>query len=56
VYGIEGRRFEPGTEVSPELRRVVEHVVRQINAARTEAKLTAQPICPHHRRRMQQWM
>lgn len=34
VYGIEGRRFEHGTEVSPELRLPVEHVVRQINAAR----------------------
>jgi hydrogenase maturation protease len=34
VYGIEGRRFERGTEVSPELKPAVEHVVRQINAAR----------------------
>src|SRR5579864_993922 len=34
VYGIEGRRFEHGTEVSPELKPAVEHVVRQINAAR----------------------
>lgn len=33
VYGIEGRRFEHGTEVSPELKVAVEHVVRQINAA-----------------------
>ena len=34
VYGIEGGRFEHGTEVSPELKIAVEHVVRQINAAR----------------------
>jgi hydrogenase maturation protease len=34
IYGIEGRRFEHGTEVSPELKTAVEHVVRQINAAR----------------------
>lgn len=34
VYGIEGRRFEHGTEVSPELKLAVEHVVRQIKAAR----------------------
>ena len=34
VYGIEGRRFEHGTEVSPELKLAVEHVVRQINAGR----------------------
>ncbi len=33
VYGIEGRRFEYGTEVSPELQLPVEHVVRQISAA-----------------------
>jgi len=34
LYGIEGRRFEHGTEVSPELKSAVEHVVQQINAAR----------------------
>jgi hydrogenase maturation protease len=33
VYGIEGRRFEPGTDVSPELKLAAEHVVRQIRAA-----------------------
>jgi hydrogenase maturation protease len=33
VYGIEGRRFEPGTEVSPEVKLAVEQVVRQIGAA-----------------------
>ncbi|MFZ1138207.1 MAG: hydrogenase maturation protease [Candidatus Sulfotelmatobacter sp.] len=33
VYGIEGRRYEHGTEVSPELKLAVEHVVRQINVA-----------------------
>jgi hydrogenase maturation protease len=33
VYGIEGRRFEHGTDVSPDLKRAVEHVVRQIMAA-----------------------
>jgi hydrogenase maturation protease len=32
VYGIEGRRFEPGTEVSPEVKLAVEEVVRQIAA------------------------
>ncbi|MGO9403571.1 MAG: hydrogenase maturation protease [Terriglobales bacterium] len=30
VFGIEGRRFEPGTEVSPEVKLAVEEVVRQI--------------------------
>jgi len=30
VYGIEGRQFEPGTEVSPEVKLAVEEVVRQI--------------------------
>ena len=30
IYGIEGRRFEPGTEVSPEVKLAVEEVVRQI--------------------------
>ncbi len=30
VYGIEGRRFEPGTEVSPEVKLAVEEVVRRI--------------------------
>ena len=34
IYGIEGRRFEHGTGVSPELKLAVEHVVRQIKAAR----------------------
>jgi hydrogenase maturation protease len=33
IYGIEGRRFEHGTEVSPEVKLAVEHVVRQIDAA-----------------------
>lgn len=33
VYGIEGRRFEHGTEVSPELQLPVEHVVRQVSVA-----------------------
>jgi hydrogenase maturation protease len=33
VYGIEGRRFEPGTEVSPELKLAADYVVRQIRAA-----------------------
>jgi len=32
VYGIEGRRFEPGTEVSPEVKLAVEEVVRRITA------------------------
>jgi hydrogenase maturation protease len=30
VYGIEGRRFEPGSEVSPEVKLAVEEVVRRI--------------------------
>jgi hydrogenase maturation protease len=34
VYGIEGRRFEYGTEVSPELKLAAEYVVRQISGAR----------------------
>ena len=32
VYGIEGRRFEPGTEASPEVKLAVEDVARQIVA------------------------
>ncbi len=32
VYGIEGRRFEPGVEISPEVQRAVEEVVRRIIA------------------------
>jgi len=31
VYGIEGKRFEVGTEISPEVRRGVEEVVRRIS-------------------------
>jgi hydrogenase maturation protease len=30
VYGIEGQRFEPGAEISPEVLRAVEEVVRRI--------------------------
>ena len=30
VYGVEGRRFGPGTEISPEVHRAVEEVVRRI--------------------------
>jgi hydrogenase maturation protease len=30
VYGIEGRRFDPGSDVSPEVKRAVEEVARQI--------------------------
>jgi hydrogenase maturation protease len=33
MCGIEGRRFEHGTEVSPELQLAVEQVVRQLSAA-----------------------
>jgi hydrogenase maturation protease len=33
LYGIEGRRFEHGTEVSPELKVAAEHVVRKISGA-----------------------
>ena len=32
VYGIEGRRFEPGAEISPEVQGAVEEVVRRIIA------------------------
>jgi len=32
VYGIEGRRFDPGSETSPEVERAVESVARQIAA------------------------
>ena len=32
VYGIEGRRFEPGAEISPEVQRAIEDVTRRIIA------------------------
>jgi len=32
VYGIEGLRFEPGAEISPEVQRAVEEVVQRIMA------------------------
>ena len=32
IYGIEGGRFEPGAEISPEVQRAVEDVVRRIIA------------------------
>jgi hydrogenase maturation protease len=32
VYGIEGRRFEPGAEISPEVQRAIEDVARRIIA------------------------
>lgn len=32
VYGIEGRRFDLGAEISPEVQRAVEEVVRRIIA------------------------
>jgi hydrogenase maturation protease len=32
VYGIEGRRFEPSAEISPEVQSAVEEVVRRIMA------------------------
>src|ERR1022692_4428089 len=32
VYGVEGRRFEPGSGISPELQRAVEEVVQRIIA------------------------
>jgi hydrogenase maturation protease len=32
VYGIEGRRFEPSAEISPEVQCAVEEVVRRIMA------------------------
>jgi len=32
VYGIEGRRFEPRAEISPEVQCAVEEVVRRIRA------------------------
>ncbi len=33
IYGIEGHRFEPGTEISPELNFAVEDVVRRVTNA-----------------------
>jgi hydrogenase maturation protease len=39
VYGIEGRCFEPGTEVSPEVKVAVEEVVRRITAGQAAEKL-----------------
>lgn len=32
IYGIEGRRFDPGAQISPEVQRAVEEVVRRITA------------------------
>ncbi|MBZ5651134.1 MAG: hydrogenase maturation protease [Acidobacteriia bacterium] len=32
VYGIEGRQFEPGVEISPEVQRAIEDVARRIIA------------------------
>ena len=32
VYGIEGRRFEPGVEISPEVQRAIEDGARRIVA------------------------
>jgi hydrogenase maturation protease len=32
VYGIEGRRFEPGAEISPEVQHAIEDVARKIIA------------------------
>ena len=32
VYGIEGRRFEPGAAISPEVQRAIEEVARRIIA------------------------
>lgn len=32
VYGIEGRRFEPGAQVSPEVQHAIEDVARRIIA------------------------
>ncbi|SRR5208282_531476 len=32
VYGVEGRRFEPGMKISPEVKRAVEEIVRRIIA------------------------
>ncbi len=33
IYGIEARRFEPGSEISPELDSAIEEVVRRVIAA-----------------------
>jgi hydrogenase maturation protease len=30
VFGIEGRRFEPGLEISPEVQHAIEQVARRI--------------------------
>jgi hydrogenase maturation protease len=40
IYGVEGRRFEPGTEISFEVQRAVEEVVRRIIA-----DVSASPGC-----------
>ena len=32
IYGVEGRRFEPGSGISPEVQRAVEEVVQRIIA------------------------
>lgn len=41
VYGIEGRHFEIGGEVSPEVKQAVERVVRSIDIEVTAAHLTS---------------
>jgi len=46
VYGIEGQRFEVGSEVSPEVERAVEEVVRRIAAELGSAEPPGQAIPP----------
>lgn len=44
VYGIEGRRFEIGVEVSPEVKSAVERVVRRIEAEVKPCSLNQVPM------------
>ena len=47
VYGIEGRRFELGAEISPEVQRAVEEVVRTIIAEVGAPPISDRPSPPH---------
>ena len=43
VYGLEGRRFEPGAEISFEVQRAIEEVVRRIIADVSAAPASGPP-------------
>jgi hydrogenase maturation protease len=43
VYGVEGRRFEPGAEISFEVQRAIEEVVRRIIADVSAAPASGPP-------------